>query len=109
MAVTLAVWPCREGVKLIHSVLLVAMLACLPSIDLLWCPDGCGDADCLQLSMHGDSSSRTGTCGLCLNGVAVHRDVPMPAPVSHSLAAPSFVTPALALVPPNQIDRPPRL
>jgi len=99
-------------VKNIHSVLLVlivAMLACLPSIDLLWCPDGCGDADRFQLSMHGESSSHAGSCGLCLNGVAIHRGVPTPAALSRSLAAPPVVTPAPALVPPNQVDRPPRV
>jgi hypothetical protein len=95
-------------VKRLQSVLLVALLACLPSVDVVWCPDGCADTDCLHFSVNGESSSDADSCGLCLNGVAVGRDILMPSPVEQSLAVQPRLDPAPVLVAPRQLDRPPR-
>jgi len=89
--------------------LLVATLAVLPSIDAWWCPDGCREADSVQLSMHGRSASPAGSCGLCLNGVAVNGDVRILVPVSHAFGLEPVLNPAPVLGASSEVDRPPRL
>jgi hypothetical protein len=97
--------------RLIAASLLV-LIAGLPAIDVVCCPDGCSDsarpALSVSVSANTDEVSNEQGCGLCTNAVAVR------SPVLTAEPGHEFVLLREAIAPPNpdtslhSIDRPPR-
>ena len=97
------------AVRRIVLVCLLTLMAVLPAIDVVYCPDGCTDAGRTQSAWHGHVVGHAGSgCGVCMNGVAVSSPAPYVAPAqrTQSLAAPRARRPVRTM--PRQVDQPPR-
>src|SRR6266542_367749 len=87
---------------------LLVLLVVLPGIDSAYCPDGCTDATRSAGGSNTEARPASDSCGLCLNGVAVHCDVAVVEPVERFTNVAPRVTFALISIPPPSLDRPPR-
>jgi hypothetical protein len=94
-------------VRTMLAACLLVLIATLPAIDLIYCPDGCAEAGRARSEWQSDVSP-AGACGLCLNGVAVSIAPPSVMPVRRF--QPGIVTFAIspASIFPRVIDQPPR-
>jgi len=60
------------GVTRACTIVLAVLLAVLPAIDTVACPDGCSRPVHVASVWH-QRDARAGACGLCLNASFVHR------------------------------------
>ncbi|HZS60284.1 MAG TPA: hypothetical protein VFA43_13495 [Gemmatimonadaceae bacterium] len=91
------------------AVLLVALVAVLPAMDVVACPDGCSNPVHSDASWTGaDTGGSTAACGLCLNAFFLARDVTSVRHRARVVLAP--VVPRLVCLAgdPPSFDRPPR-
>jgi hypothetical protein len=98
-----------SAVRTVSVLLLVVVMAVLPAVDVVFCPDGCADAGRTRCAWQGGlSTAAGGACGLCLNGLAVAP------PLSHLVAIHRIQSAVASLVNtapltfPRPIDQPPR-
>jgi hypothetical protein len=94
--------------KRVCAVALFALIAVLPAIDAVYCPDGCTDADRDAPSCQANASGAHGDCGLCVNAVAVQFAIPRVAPLSHPIAIEKPSPTMIVKIAPRLVDRPPR-
>jgi len=91
------------------AILVVALLAVLPAMDVVACPDGCSRPFHSDASWTGaDTCGSTAACGLCLNAFFLARYVTR---VRHGVrAVPAPAVPRLTCLAgdPPSFDRPPR-
>jgi hypothetical protein len=88
---------------------LLALLALLPAVDSVYCPDGCSDSGRTRYAWQTDVSAAADGCGLCLNGVAVSSPPQHVAPAQRIHPAPEPRMNGAVLSIPRPIDQPPRL
>jgi hypothetical protein len=91
------------------AIWLLSLIVALPAIDLVYCPDGCTDANGSAAVWHTDDASAQQACGLCLNAVAVDCSIVTAEPAQRFIQ----LSPAIALdhvsISLRSVDRPPRL
>jgi hypothetical protein len=80
----------------------------LPAIDLVYCPDGCTDADRTSYGWQRDGASRGDTCGLCVNAVAVTSGWTYSPPARRLQTVVAILAPGFLSALPRSIDQPPR-
>ena len=93
--------------RLITAFLLV-LIAGLPAIDVLYCPDGCTDGGRPALTSNTDEAANEQGCGLCTNAVAVHSPVMTTEPRQEFVPLYEAIAPANPAISLRSIDRPPR-
>jgi hypothetical protein len=90
-------------------VCLLVLIAVLPAIDIVYCPDGCADAgDRARCTWQNDVSGQIDGCGLCVNGLAVSSPAPYVAPVQRIQPWPAPPATDFVGTIPRPIDQPPR-
>ncbi len=87
--------------------MLLTLVVALPAMDALSCPDGCTDA------VHAHASLETvvhasGSCGFCLNALAVHGDWPNLVSITRLVVLSAVPASHVSSLAPPSIDRPPR-
>jgi len=96
-------------VRRIIVVAFVTLLSVLPSVDVLYCPDGCSDMARTESAWQHCVPHVGDECGLCLNGVAVHRDMAIIEPIQPFVDVTPRVSATLIPIPPRSLGRPPRV
>jgi hypothetical protein len=92
------------------AVYLFAVLAGLPAVDFVYCPDGCAEAGASQHALQGGASAdHDGCCGFCLNGIAVSQAALHLLPARRLRIVAPFVAPPFLSSAPPALERPPRL
>ena len=89
------------------AIVLLTLVVALPAMDALSCPDGCTDA------VHAHASLETvvhasGSCGFCLNALAVHGDWPNLVSITRLAVLSAVPASHVSSLAPPSIDRPPR-
>jgi hypothetical protein len=88
---------------------LLAISALLPAIDVVYCPDGCGDDARTPCAWQVAAVSSHDDCGICLNGVAISQPPLYLPPVRRHHVVDPFITPSFVSSAPSALERPPRL
>ena len=96
------------GTRRFCTACVVSLMAILPALDVVYCPDGCGNANRPECAWHADTASTSESCGLCLNGIAVRCSVVRVDPVRRLIPIPVDPASDLVSIPPRSLDRPPR-
>jgi len=87
---------------------LLLLIFTLPAIDLVYCPDGCTDADRTSYGWQSDGASRGDTCGLCVNAVAVTSGWTYSPPARRLQTVVAILASGFLSALPRSIDQPPR-
>jgi len=94
--------------KALASCLLV-VIALLPSVDVVYCPDGCGDDTRTRWTWQAPAAFSHDGCGICLNGVAISQPPRYVPPVRRHQVVDPFIAPSFVSSAPFARKRPPRL
>jgi hypothetical protein len=86
----------------------MATFSVLPAIDAVYCPDGCTDANQPRCTWQANVCGASGSCGLCINAVALHCALVSVDAVERLTVIGTTVAFGLVSVPPRAVDRPPR-
>ena len=96
------------ALRKICAACLFVLMAMLPAIDTVYCPDGCSDAGRAWSTWQRDVATAAGGCGLCLNGVAVSSPAQYSPPTRRVQPVPTAHLGSFVLTVPRPIDQPPR-
>jgi hypothetical protein len=88
---------------------LLAVLALLPAVDVVYCPDGCGSATRSPSVCQTARTSTDDGCGFCLNAVAISQPPLYVPPVRRHQSVVSLIVPSFVASAPPALERPPRV
>jgi len=100
---------CRiAAVRRAFAILLLTLIAVLPAIDAIACPDGCSDPAHSSTTLEAASTCAATACGLCLNSCFVHCDHARILPTQRYVTAMPQLFADMTFVPRRAPERPPR-
>ena len=97
-------------VRRLAAVAVLVVIAVLPVIDSISCPDGCTDALHATSSWeHSERCGGTGGCGVCLNASYVQRDAFLVVPLNRIVGITAARISQLPSPDSDSVERPPRI